>query len=177
MYHSNVALANTRRIMTRWMTWRCYQYHVWTNQSWKIPPVRYQTSISNIGRSPQRWGYGPWWACLEKTEWIAFTLILQNHFNDDLPSCHTKNIPKNWQPCCNSSICSQKQRNQRALWMFHIQIRDVLTQKNWILFMMSFLLKHGTLTEPANQAISCVVDLCSCFCKGWLFAEKKTMKL
>ena len=58
----------------------------------------------NIGRSPHRWGYGPWWACLENTEWIAFTLILQNHFNDDLPSCHTKNIPKNWQPCCNSSI-------------------------------------------------------------------------
>lgn len=92
----------------------------------------------NIGRSPQRWGYGPWWACLEKTEWIAFTLILQNHFNDDLPSCHTKNIPKNWQPCCNSSISSQKQHNQRALWMFHIQIRDVLTQKNWILFVTLF---------------------------------------
>ena len=31
--------------------------------------------LCNIGRSPHRWGYGPWWACLEKTEWIAFTLI------------------------------------------------------------------------------------------------------
>lgn len=40
--------------------------------------------------------------------------------------------------------------------MVHTLIRDVLTLKNWILFMRSLLLKNGTLTEPANQPISCV---------------------